>query len=188
MNRYHSPLAKEVRIALLEARNGIRRIATSFPGVGQVYLELTDGRWLCVRADQVDLEARFEVFPIGASIESSKPDTKVEAEYLLAPPVGVTELETEDWLDPVVACGETLGCNPVAQFQDLPGRATATASAVCRYVSGVRFDGSNGRSVVIATLAFPYSIYCSVFPEGASPADSPHVPPSARETGVRDVP
>ena len=184
MNEYRLPLAKEVRLALLEVKNGVRRIATSpfgtqVPGVGPVYLELTDGRWLCVHADQHDLEARFEVFPIAASIESSRPKTKLETEHVLEPPVSVTELETEDWLDPTVPCGETLGSNPVMQFQDLPGTASATASAVCNYVSGVRFEGSNGRSVVLATLAFPYSVYCSVFPEGASQEQSPHVQPTA---------
>ena len=184
MNKYRLPVAKEVRLALLEVKNGVRRIATSpfgtkVPGVGPVYLELADGRWLSVHADQHDLEAKFEVFPIGASIESSRPNTKLETEYVLEPPVSVTELETEDWLDPTTPCGETLGSNPVMQFQDLPGMAAATASAVCNYVSGVRFEGSNGRSVVIATLAFPYSVYCSVFPEGASKAQSPHVQPTA---------
>ena len=184
MNTYRLTVAKEVRLALLEATIGVVRIATTpfgprVPGVGSVYLELFNGRWLCVEADQRDLEARFEVFPITASIEASKPTTKLEIEYLLEPPVSVTELETEDWLDPTTACGPTFGSIPIAQFQDLPGTATATASAKCNYVSGVRFEGSNGESVVIATLGFPYSVYCSIFPEGASRKGSPHVQPTA---------
>jgi hypothetical protein len=98
MNEYRLPLAKEARLALLEVKSGVRRIATSpfgtkVPGVGPVYFELADGRWLSVQADQHDLEARFEVFPIGASIQSSKPKTKLETEYVLEPPVSVTELE-----------------------------------------------------------------------------------------------
>ena len=184
MNAYHLPLAQEVHLALLEAKNGVVRIATTpfgteVPGVGSVYLELSDGRWLCVEADQYDLESRFEVFPLTASIEGSKPRTELELECLLAAPVSVVELETEDWLDPTAPCGPTLGSNPIAQFQDLPGTASASASAKCNYVSGVRFEGSNGNSVVIATLAFPYSVYCSVFPEGASRERSPHVQPTA---------
>jgi hypothetical protein len=184
MNVYSLPIAKETHIALLEATNGVRKVATSpfgtkVPGVGTVYLELFDGRWLSVHADQHDLGARFEVFPIAASLVSSRPATKLEAEYALEAPVLVTELETEDWLDPSTPCGQTFGSNPIAQFQDLPGMASESASAKCNYVSGVRFAGSNGRSVVVATLAFPYAMYCSVFPEGASRAGSPHVLSSA---------
>lgn len=184
MNVYCLPIAAEVHNALQEARIGVLHVATSpfgtnVPGVGTVYLELTDGRYLAVQADQHDLEARFEVFPIHASIETSRPKAELEAQWTLEPPVLVTELETEDWLDPTVTCGETLGSNPIMQLQGLPGSASTSATAVCKYVSGVRFVGSNGRSVVVATLAFPYSVYCSVFPEGATQEQSPHVQPAS---------
>jgi hypothetical protein len=184
MNFYRLPITDECRGALREARNGVVSVATSpfgagVPGVGPVYLHLTDGRFLTLQADQRDLEAKFEVFPISASVESFSPRTKLASEWLLEPPVQVIELETEDWLDPTFPCGVTLGSNPIMQLQGLPGSATSSATAVCKYVSGARFQGSNGKSVVVATLAFPYSVYCSVFPEGATQEHSPHVQPAA---------
>lgn len=184
MNEYRLHLPEGVRRALFAATDGVSRIAatpfgTPVPGVGAVYLQLADGRWLSVHADQRDLEARFEVFPIGALVEPSKPRAALEAAICLQPPVLVTELETEDWLDPTAPCGPTWGTHPVAQFQGLPGTASDSASARCNYVSGVRLDGSSGVSVVVATMAFPYSVYCRVFPEGATRGDGPHVQPSA---------
>jgi hypothetical protein len=180
LNIYSLPTAANTKHALLAATGGVGRVATSpfgtnWPGVGTVYLQLGDGRWLALEAGQQDLEDRFEVFLIEASIIDSKPETKLECEYALSPPVSVIELETEDWLDPATPCGETLGSNPITQYQDLPGRATKTASAKCNHVSGVHFVGSNGNSLVVATLTSPYSLYCSLFPEGATERDSPHV-------------
>jgi hypothetical protein len=184
MNIYRLPLAEETKSALAEANSGVRSVAASsfssnVPGVDSVYLELEDGRWLSVHAGQQDLEARFEVFPIATSIIDSKPKTKFETDFVLEGPVTIAELETEDWLDPTAPCGETLGTNPIAQFQDFPHSAPETASAKCNYISGVRFEGRNGKKIVIATLAFPYSVYCSVFPERASQKDSPHVQATA---------
>ena len=180
MKVYRLSLAEETSRALREAENGVRRVAASplgdhWPGVGNVYIQLADERWLAVAAGRQDLEARFEVFPIEASVIELKPETQLERECILEFPVSVVRLETEDWLDPSAPCGETLGLNPIMQFQDLPGKAPETAAAKCNYVSGVRFSGSNGKSLVVATLASPYCSYCSAFPERATQFDSPHV-------------
>ena len=180
MNVYCIALGENTSRALREAENGVRRVAASplgmhWPGVGTVYLQLADGRWLAVEAGQQDLETRFEVFPIEASVIEVKPETQLDQEYIMDFPVAVIHLATEDWLDPAAPCGGTLGYNPIMQFQDLPGKAPKTASAKCNYVSGVRLVGSNGTSLIVATLASPYCSYCSAFPERATRRDSPHV-------------
>jgi hypothetical protein len=86
----------------------------------------------------------------------------------MSAPVTFELLDTEDWLDPTIKPEGALGANPMAQCQGKPGAAPATAAAACRYSAGVRFLSANGAQLVVATCPFPYSLYCSAIPQGAT--------------------
>jgi hypothetical protein len=140
---------------------------TNVPGVGRVQAELVNGQWLVIGADGKDLEARFEVFPISAELVDRPHASTLECFVDMPAPVSISFLETEDWLEPSVECNGALGSNPIAQRQGRPGTAPPAAWASCHYTGGVRFSSATGVQLVIATLAFPFSSYCSAFPQGA---------------------
>jgi hypothetical protein len=108
----------------------------------------------------------FEVFPIFASIRFSVQATD-ELPVTLAPPIRVTLLQTESWLDPVAPTPAEglLGSDPIAQFVGRPGTVPPTASATCRYVGGVEIADSNETKLLIATGTFPYSLHVLGFYE-----------------------
>jgi len=173
MRRYSVDPPAALFEALRSCHAGIKRIlsspfGTKVAGVGTVYVELADGRWLSIGADQEDLEPRFEVFPITAALSDPSTSATLESTVSMTAPVSYELLDTEDWLDPSVECEGALGANPIAQCQGKPGAAPVTASAACRYAGGVRFRSAGGVELVVATLPFPYSLYCSAIPQGAT--------------------
>lgn len=172
MNQYSLNVPDSVVEALRCAQAGIRRVLSSpfgarVPGVGCVEVELANGQWLVISTDGKDLEFKFEVFPITAEVADRPHTSTLECSVDMPAPVSVSFLETEDWLDPSVECNGAIGSNPIAQCQGRPGTAPPGAPASCQYVGGVRFSSATGVQLVVATLAFPCSFYCSVFPQGA---------------------
>jgi hypothetical protein len=173
MRRYTVDTPESLFEALRSSHSGIRRVVTSpfgpnVPGVGIVHLELADDRWLAIAAGREGLESRFEVFPITVALADRPVSSDLEASLDMSAPVSFSVLETEDWLDPSVKCNGALGSDPIAQCQGYPGTAPPTASASCRYAGGVRFCSADGARLMVATLAFPYSLYCSAIPQGAN--------------------
>jgi hypothetical protein len=122
-------------------------------------LEATDGSVVHVFPSQQDLEFKFEVFPLGISVEAPPTDGVKWRPVALAAPVKVTLLETEEWLDPDVPCDGALGQDPIMQCQGAVGTASRSAKAVCRYIGGIELIGANGRSMFIATASFPYTLH-----------------------------
>lgn len=171
MHRYALNVSASVVEALRCSHAGIRRVLSSpfgapVPGVGQVQVELADGQWLIIGAEGKDLEFKFEVFPITVELADRPHTSTLKCSVDMPAPVAVSLLETEDWLDPSVECEGALGSNPIAQCQGRPGAAPPAAPASCHYVGGVQFSAATG-VLVVATLGFPYSCYCSAFPQGA---------------------
>ncbi|GGP22047.1 hypothetical protein [Silvimonas iriomotensis] len=169
MNLYKVALPLEDKMALAAARSGIRRIGAigrpkdpQFEGIFGCELELVSGEVILVEAGQYDLEYKFEVFPIKAVVASSFTAHEAHA-VVLQPPVEVHLLETADWLDPSIPCEGAIGQNPIMQCQGLPIDVPVSAVAACQYFGGVEFRGSNGESILIATLPFPYAIHVSAF-------------------------
>jgi hypothetical protein len=173
MRRYFVDAQGPWREELEKCASGIRRVVTSpfgtaVAGVGKVYLELSDERWLEIGAGQQDLESRFEVFPIFVAPTERPAKRPLEAAINLQEPVTYALLETEDWLDPTVSTDGALGQHPIAQCSGSPGSAPPTATAACRYVGAVRFASADGTQLLVATLPFPFSVYCSAIEQGAT--------------------
>lgn len=172
MHRYSLNVLDSVVEALRCSHAGIRRALsspfdTNGPGVGLVQVELANGQWLVIGAEGKDLEAKLEVFPFAAGLADRPHASTLECSVDMPAPVSVSFLETEDWLDPTVECSGALGSNPIPQCQGRPGTAPPAASASCHYVGGFRFFSATGVQLVVAKLAFPYSSYCSAFPQRA---------------------
>jgi hypothetical protein len=169
MNLYAVPLPSNTLDALQLLTLGVKGMSVykDLPTIewpSACYLELTDGRFVRLEATSEDLEFKFEVFPLIATVKSeAKASQRVDIH--IRPPVKVTPLLTESWLDPGAPTGKTLGSNPVAQFVGKPGTAALTASAKCRYVGAVEITGSNGTSIVVATGGFPFSMHVPGFYE-----------------------
>ncbi len=122
------------------------------------------GETVEIRAEQNDLDYKFEVFPIKAQLVPTMDHAEEVRELLLTGPVEARLLQTQDWLDPGISCEGCLGQNPIAQCQGRPGEEPETSVATCRYFGGVELLGSNGVRLVVATLPFPYAIHVSAFP------------------------
>ena len=165
MNSYALPISTETEAAFAVLRGGVSNIgvigrAKGLEGVFGCILETKSGQMVEIRAQQQDLEYKFEVFPVGASITTTAQVEEMQALSLVGL-VQVLLLQTEDWLDPGVSCEGALGQNPIMQCQGLPGEAPSTAVAACTYFGGVELRDTNGLTVTIATLAFPYAIHVS---------------------------
>jgi hypothetical protein len=124
-------------------------------------LETEAGEIVDIRAQQHDLEYKFEVFPISARAGATFTGLEEMHSLYLPGPVEVLLLQTEDWLDPGIPCEGAVGTNPVMQCQGKPGQAPNSAVAACRYFGGIELRGSNGSKLTIATLPFPYAIHVS---------------------------
>ena len=169
MNRYSLPATAETESALSALRDGVSRIgvtgrAKGLEGVFGCLLETLLGKTVELRAQQQDLEYKFEVFPIDAKLGTAFAEAEEVQNLALAAPVEVLLLQTEDWLDPGIPCKGAIGQNPIAQCQGLPGQAPSTAAASCRYFGGIELRGSNGVKLIVATLPFPYAIHVSAVP------------------------
>jgi hypothetical protein len=169
MNIYAVPYEEETLAALANLADGVISIgiAKSFPHSKDCYscfLETTAGNWIEIQASGVDLEFKFEVFPLHARTVT---ETKMGEQHPLAltAPVTVTPLVADSWIDPTVPTGPTLGSDPVMQFVGQPGSAPSTANAICHYLGGIELVGANGQSLVVATGSFPYSLHVSGFYE-----------------------
>jgi hypothetical protein len=145
---------------------GVMKDFPSSPLPSQCYLKLADGRVVQLEATQADLEFKFEVFPIFASVQSSARPTD-QLRIRLDPPVRVTLLQTESWLDPSAPTPTEglVGSDPIAQFVGRPGSVPSSASATCRYVGAIEMTGSNGATLLVATGTFPYSLHVLGFYE-----------------------
>jgi hypothetical protein len=166
MKHYALPIAAEDIAALEVLRAGVSNIgvigrAKGLEGVFGCVLEATSGEVVELRARQQDLEYKFEVFPISAKTGASLAQAEELQPFLLAPPVQLLLLQTEDWLDPEVPCEGAIGQNPIMQCQGRPGQAPSSAIAACQYVGGVELRGNNGSALTVATLPFPYAIHVS---------------------------
>ena len=163
MNLHRITATSETLEALQRLKNGVVGIRVvpghpMHPGCTSCTVEAADGTVVKVFPYECYLEHRFEVFPLQAEIVVA--GEKIEhASVDLAAPVAVTLHETEEWLDPSVPTGETLGSNPIMQCQGPPGSTSKSAIAACRYVGGVELRGSNGQSVFLATATSPYSLH-----------------------------
>jgi hypothetical protein len=122
-------------------------------------LEVADGSIVHIFPSQQDLESKFEVFPLGISVEAPRLDRVEWKPAILAAPVAVTLQETDEWLDPDVPCEGAMGENPIIQCQGVSGSASRSATAVCRYIGGIELTGANGRTMFIATASFPYTLH-----------------------------
>jgi hypothetical protein len=156
-------------VPLLEAgveAVGVTKALPSVPWPTQCHLKLADGRFVQLEATQADLEFKFEVFPIFASIKSTVRSTD-QFRVLLNPPVRVTLLQTESWLDPAAPTPTEglLGTDPIAQFVGRPGSVPSSASATCKYVGAIEMASSNGNKLLVATGSFPYSLHVLGFYE-----------------------
>ena len=165
MTNYSLPISSETAAALAVLLGGVSSVgvigrAKGLEGVFGCVLETTSGKLVEVRAQQQDLQYKFEVFPVGASITTTA-DFEEKRPLSLEAPVQVFLLQTQDWLDPEISCEGALGDSPIMQCQGRPGQAPSTAVAACTYFGGVELRGSNGLSLTIATLAFPFAIYVS---------------------------
>ncbi len=125
-------------------------------------LELTSGQLVKICADETCPEHRFEVFPIKAELSSDRM-AEERQQFELQAPVEILLLQTQDWLDPGIRCEGAIGENPVMKCQGIPGSAPDTATTTCNYFGGIELRGSNGKKLVVATLAFPHEIYVSAF-------------------------
>ena len=172
MTRYVLTPAPALIAALEAVRAGVTSISVSgiisnVDGFLECHLHLTSGRVLTLCAAQHQVEERFEVFPINITAPSAL--APVHARPLhLAGPVAVVLLQTEEWLDPRIPCGHSVGRAPVMQCQGPPGQAPASAAAVCTYVGGIRLIGSNGVSLVVVTLPFPLTLLVSAFADSST--------------------
>jgi len=169
MNRYALPVSAETKAALAKLCAGVRTIgiigrAKGLEGVFGCVLQTAAGEVVEVRAEQHDLEYKFEVFPIAAKIVSTFANAEEARPFRLPSPVGVLLLATEDWLDPGIPCDGALGQNPIMQCQGRPGEAPSGAVAACRYFGGIELRGSDGATLVVATLPFPFAIHVSGVP------------------------
>lgn len=124
----------------------------------RLFLQCADGRWVELAACGEDLEFKFEVFTLIAQ-PAEHMDPNERHDLVLSAPLQVAPLLTESWLEPAQPTGPTLGSNPVAQFIGAPGSAPESASAVCRYLGGVRLRDARGVDVVVATASFPYDLH-----------------------------
>ena len=166
MSRYALPISAETKATLAKLCTGVRTIgvigrAKGLEGVFGCVLETTSGQVVEVRAEQHDLEYKFEVFPIAAEAVSTFANAEEARPFSLSSPVEVLLLETQDWLDPGIPCEGAVGQNPIMQCQGRPGEAPSGAVAACRYFGGIELRGSNGATLVIATLPFPFAIHVS---------------------------
>jgi len=84
-------------------------------------------------------------------------------QFAIDAPVEILLLKTQDWLDPGIRCDGAIGENPIMQCQGIPGSAPDSATTICTYFGGIELRGSNGKKLVVGTLAFPYEIYVSAF-------------------------
>lgn len=163
MNVYSVPPSRETIDTLRAIEGGVRRVGivkghAAHPGCAACLVETVDGSIVHLSPSQHDLEFKFEVFPLEAKIAESEGDIEWGGINLIAP-VTVSLLQTEEWLDPSVPCGKTVGENPIMQCQGVPGSAPNSATAVCRYVGGVSLLGKDGVSLFIATASFPYTLH-----------------------------
>jgi hypothetical protein len=169
VNRYALPVSAETKAALAKLCAGVRTIgvigrAKGLEGVFGCALETASGEVVEVRAEQHDLEYKFEVFPVAAKMVSTFANAEEARAFPLSSPVEVLLLETEDWLDPGIPCEGAIGQNPIMQCQGRPGGAPIDAVAACRYFGGIELRGSNGATLVVATLPFPFAIHVSGVP------------------------
>ncbi len=172
MRHYDLPLPPDVKAALAAIHAGVVCVgvtgrATGLEGFFGCELELASGQVISICADQNDLEFKFEVFPIKAVFASAF-EAEERQQTLICAPVEVVLLKTQDWLDPGIPCEGAIGQNPIMQCQGLPGEAPATAITACTYIGGIELRGSNGATLVVATLAFPYAIHVSDFAGGGA--------------------
>ena len=163
MNNYNLAPDPETLSVLRSLAGGVIGAASyrafpHFTKCSQLFLQCTDGHWLELGAYGEDLEFKFEVFALAARPAERMNPTQSHALQLTAP-VDVVPLLTESWLDPALPTGPTLGTEPVIQCIGAPGSASQTASAVCRYMGGVRLRDSEGRTVFVATSGFPYDLH-----------------------------
>jgi len=184
MNSYAIPNDAETIATLRLLSSGVVSIelAKDFPYSKDCHsccIELADGHWIQLRATGEDLEFKFEVFPLHARLVVA-PRTGERHDFVLTAPATVTPLATESWLDSAAPTGPTLGSDPIAQFVGQPGSAPATASATCRYIGGVELVGANGRTLAVATGAFPYSLHVSGFYEDPSFRRNDYVGPPGK--------
>ena len=179
MNSYDLPPDPATLAMLSSLAGGIVAAASyrSFPHFAkcsQLYLKCTDGRWVELAAYGEDLEFKFEVFALAARPAERMNPTDWH-DLVLKAPVKVTPLVTESWLDPALTTGPTLGSDPVVQCLGAPGSASPSASAVCRYMGGVRLLDSEGRTFFVATSGFPYDLHATGFSEDLEFRESDYV-------------
>lgn len=171
MNTYAVPYERETLAALRKLADGVTSVGISkdFPhskSCTSCFLETIGGDWIQIQASEEGLEFKFEVFPVYArQVTEARMDE--QSPLVLSAPVTVIPLIADSWLDPTAPTGPTLGSDPVMQFVGQPGSAPSTASAVCHYLGGVELVGANGRSLVVATGSFPYSMHVSGLYEDA---------------------
>ena len=134
------------------------------PGCAACIVTAADGTLVDLLAFEYYVGPRFEVFPLKAEITTGK-GTIDQYAVDLAAPVAITFQETEEWLDPTVPCGKTIGNDPIMQCQGPPGSASESAVAACRHIGGVELRGSNGSALFIATATFPHSLHVQGYAE-----------------------
>nr|WP_162486338.1 hypothetical protein [Stenotrophomonas acidaminiphila] len=163
MNSYDLAPDPETLATLHRLKHGVVSAATcrTFPHLAmctQLFLQCADGRWIELSAHGEDLEFKFEVFTLHVR-PAERMNPTAHHELLLTAPVEVIPLLTEDWLDPAIPSGSTLGSDPIIQCTGAPGSAPFSARAVCRYLGGVRFRDAKGVVLHVATSSFPYDLH-----------------------------
>ena len=163
MNSYNLAPDPETLATLQWLTNGVvsassYRAFPHFAKCTQLFLQCADGRWVELAACGEDLEFKFEVFTLRVRPAERMSPTE-HHDLVLAAPVEVIPLLTEDWLDPAVPAGPTLGSDPIVQCVGAPGSASGSASAVCRYLGGVRLRDATGVTMFVATSGFPYDLH-----------------------------
>jgi hypothetical protein len=163
MNRYNLEPDPETLATLQRLTKGVVAAASyrafpHFAKCSQLYLQCTDGRWIELAACGEDLEFKFEVFTLHVRPAERMNPTQ-HHNIILTGPVEVTPLLTEDWLDPAVPSGPTLGRNRVVQCGGAPGSASSSATAVCRYLGGVRLRDARGAILFVASSSFPEDLH-----------------------------
>lgn len=163
MNHYNLEPDAETLATLEVLAKGVVAAASyrafpHFTKCTRLFLQCADGRWVELAACGEDLEFKFEVFTLRARLAERMNPTE-HHELLLSAPVEVVPLLTEGWLDPAMPTGATLGSDSVVQCVGTSGSASASASAVCRYLGGVRLRDAKGVTVYVATSGFPYDLH-----------------------------
>jgi hypothetical protein len=168
MREYAIPFDAKTVEALRHLRRGVFGIAIVdgrnpvVDGFRRCFLKLDDGQFVQLTATQVDLEFKFEVFPIAACVVATCAEN-TDTKFRLDTPVTISLLQTEEWLDPDIECKDAVGTNPIAQCRGLPGSAPNRAIAACRYIGGIELRENGGASLTIATTDWPLSIHVSGF-------------------------